>query len=128
MVLSCMACTASTPEGFWRKLTKSLCKYNDKCARDTADASVDECINRSYEDSQRPEDFAIDCDYQKEIGKSCLTYLYNARKECSELEPTPVDCENICGPGTGISFSFGREGLETVPRAYFEPGEFIELP
>ena len=76
MLLGCVGCTASTPEGFWRKLTKSLCKYNDKCAAANSDASVGDCVNRSYAESQDPDGFAVDCDYQKEIGKSCLTYLY----------------------------------------------------
>ncbi len=129
LVVCSFGCTATTPEGFWRKLTRSLCKYNDKCATENNDGTVSNCIDRSYAESQDPAGFADDCDYQSEVGRSCLTYLYEARKACSELDAAPAACENICGPGTGIVFGHSyKESADSSPRAYFVPGESIELP
>ncbi|MCY1061691.1 hypothetical protein [Nannocystis sp. SCPEA4] len=122
LVVVCLllpACSGG-PETFFRGLQRGLCKFNRQCT-DHEPVALGDCERSYYERVQTPEEFADNCeDYDADVGRDCLRYIRESRRECHDLDARPQACVGICGPGTGIKF-FQAGGSEEEAEAAATP-------
>ncbi len=112
IVMLSFGCKHRSPEAFWKNLAKAGCKWSKSCEKEAYRATYDsarDCREQDYDLNGDPDRFASDCeDYDEDIGRSCLAWYNDQRDSCTVPSGTPDECEDICGPGSSISFSTVR--------------------
>lgn len=90
----------SNVDSFAQRAAKLYCKRLEECNKsffeDVYDGDIDKC-REEYEDSLLDVYNDLECEYDAEEGRACISEAYSSRKDCSDGADNAINdaCEDV---------------------------------